>query len=47
MLSEPDRIEGEDMKDPPEPSEPAAKGSALDGAINTGKPANPSRPEKK
>jgi monofunctional biosynthetic peptidoglycan transglycosylase len=43
MLSEPDRIEGEDMKTPPEPSEPAAKGSALDSATNTGKPANPSR----
>ena len=47
MLSEPDRIEGEDMETPPEPSEPAVKGSAVAGATNTGKPAKPSRPTEK
>jgi monofunctional biosynthetic peptidoglycan transglycosylase len=47
MLSEPDRIEGEDIKAPAEPSEPAARGSAPDGAANTGKPAKPYRPAEK
>ena len=44
MLSEPDRIEGEDMKTPPGPSEPVSKGAAPEGPTDTRKPASPHRP---
>ncbi len=47
MLNEPRTIEGEDMTQTQEPLQSDTGGSLRDNAIKAGKPANPSRPEKK
>ena len=47
MLSEPDRIEGEDMKTPPETLQSDTGGSLHDSTIKAGKPANLFTPQKK
>jgi monofunctional biosynthetic peptidoglycan transglycosylase len=47
MLSEPAKTEGGDLQDTPEPVPSDTRGSHYDSNMNTGKPANPSRPEKK
>jgi monofunctional glycosyltransferase len=47
MISEPEKINGEDLKSPQEPLQSDTGGSLRDNTIKAGKPANPSRPEKK